>query len=95
MPITMKSDEARKEWRALMDAVIGGDAVVIERYNTPTAAVIRYDDFMALQDELDDLRDARAAMAAYEAWKRDPSTAVPLSQFRDELITEGLIDADL
>jgi len=95
MTITLKSEEARKEWRAMLDAVMAGDTVVIKRYNTPAAAVINYDDFVALQDAFDDLRDARMARAAYEEWKRDPSTAIPLSQFRDELIADGLIDADL
>lgn len=89
---TLKSDEARQSWRDLLDAVATGDDVVIERYNKPVAALIAFKDYLALQEELDDLRAARRAQAAYEEWKQDPSTARPYSEIRDELVAEGLLD---
>jgi len=55
--------------------------------------VIAYDDFAALEDELDDLRAARRAGAAYEEYKRDPGQAIPWEQLETELVAEGLVDA--
>jgi prevent-host-death family protein len=92
MLVKVKSDEARKRWRFMMDTVSRGDAVVIERYNTPTAALIGYDDFLALQEELEDLRDLRQAKAAYAEWEQDPSTAIPWEEAKAQLIGDGVID---
>ncbi len=94
MPIaTMSSKEARARWRDLLDTVDKGTAdVVIERYGKPIAALIAYEDFAALLEELEDLRDARLGAAAYEEWKKDPSTARPWKEIEAELIAEGLLD---
>jgi prevent-host-death family protein len=89
---TLKSDEARQGWRDLLDAVSNGDDVVIERYNKPVAALISYEDFVALQETLDDLRLGRRAQAVYEAWKKDPSRARPWEEIEAELINEDLLD---
>lgn len=92
MPIVIDSRQARKRWRDMMDAAVMGDAVVIQRYRTPQAVLINYDDYLALRDELDDLRDGRMAMIAYEEWKRDPSTAIPWEEAKAQLIKDGVID---
>ena len=55
-------------------------------------AVIAYNDFLALQEELDDLRAGRRAAEAYEAWKANPSRGTPYEDFRAELVAEGLLD---
>jgi hypothetical protein len=39
---TMGSDQARLKMRDILDDVIGGAEVVIERYDKPTAVVIGY-----------------------------------------------------
>lgn len=88
----LDSNQARLKWREVLDAATAGDDVIVERYGKPTAAVIPYEDYEALLDELDDLRAARRAAAVYEAWKRDPSTARPLEEIEAELIAEGLLD---
>ncbi len=59
----------------VLDSVTTGDQVVIERYNKPVAALISYADFLALHEELEDLRAARRAEAAYAAWQEDPARA--------------------
>jgi len=89
----LDSNQARTQWRDILDEAQAGESdVVVERYGKPVVAVIPYADFEAVQDELDDLRAARRAGAAYEAWKRDPGQAVPYERFRAELVTERLLD---
>lgn len=88
----MSSDRARTHWREVLDNASSGEDVVIERYGKRTAAVIAYEDFEALQEELEDLRAARRAIEVYEAWKRDRSIARPYSEIRAELVEEGLLD---
>ena len=94
MPIaTVSSKEARARWRDILDTVDKGTAdVVIERYGKPIAALIAYEDFAALLEALEDLRDGRIAQAAYEEWQRDPSTAISYEQFRADMIAKGLWD---
>ena len=87
---TFDSRDARTKWRDIMDAAQAGAETVIERYGRPTAAVIPYADYEALQEELDDLRAARRAAQAYEAWQRDHSLGIPLDQVEAELRVEGL-----
>jgi len=89
----LKSDKARLQWRRLLEAARKGDDTVIEHYDTPTAALIPYEDYLALQEQLDDLRAARRAEAALEKWERDPSSARDFSEFEAEMIRNGLWDA--
>jgi prevent-host-death family protein len=87
-----ESNRARANWRDVLDdAAAGSTDVIVERYGKPVVAVIAYDDYLALQDELDDLRAARRAAAIYEEWKRDPSSARPYAELRAELVAEGEI----
>lgn len=91
--MTLDSRNARTKWRDIMDTAQTGGETVIERYGRPTAVVVPFEDWQALQDDLDDLRAARRAAVAYEAWKRDPSLGTPLDQVEAELRAEGLLDA--
>ena len=89
----VESNRARALWREILDkAQAGGEDVIVERYGKKVAAVIAYDDFVAVQDELDDLRAARRAGEAYEEWKQDPGQAVPYEAFRAGLVADGLLD---
>lgn len=94
MPVkTLNSNQARTNWRDILDAAGRGDAdVVVERYGKPIVAVIAYEDFAALQDELDELRASRRAAEAYRVWKQEPGQAIPYEEFREELMAEGLLD---
>jgi prevent-host-death family protein len=86
------SNQARSQWRDILDQAQAGELdLVVERYGKPIAAVIAYDDFVALQDELDDLRAARRAGMAYEEWKREPDRGVSYETFRADLVAEGLL----
>jgi PHD/YefM family antitoxin component YafN of YafNO toxin-antitoxin module len=88
----LDSNRARAQWRDVLDmATTGAADVVIERYGKPVATVIAYDDYIAMQDELDELRAARRAAAIYEEWTRDRSIARPYTEFRAGLIAEGIL----
>ena len=89
----LDSGAARARWRDIMDSARAGQDTVIEHYNRPTAAVIPYADFLALQEELEDLRAARRAALALAAWEQAPSSGTPLGQVEAELRAEGLLDA--
>lgn len=90
---TYDSNRARAKWRDVLDVASAGTSdVVIERYGKPVAVVIAYDDYISVQDELDDQRAARRAAAIYEEWKRDPSVARPYAEFRAELVEKGVLN---
>jgi prevent-host-death family protein len=94
MPVkVLDSNTARREWRDILDGAGRGDDIVVERYGKPMVAVIAYEDFVALQEELDDLRAGRRAAAAYEAWKADPDRGRPWEEVEADLVAEGLLDA--
>ncbi len=89
----ISSKEGRAKWRDLLDLAHKGEGdTIIERNGRPTAAVIPYEDYEALQDELDDLRAGRRAKAILDALEQDPSRARPYSEVRAEWVTEGLLD---
>ena len=91
---TWDSNDARIKWREMLDtAAAGVTDVVITRYGKPLVAVIDYEDFLALREELDDLRAARRADAIFEEYVRDPSSARLWDDIRSELVAEGRLDA--
>lgn len=91
-PTVINSGEARARWRDLLDGACAGQDTIIERSGQPVAALIPYADYQAILAELDDRRASPEVIAAYEEWKRDPSTGTPYEQFRAELIAEGLLE---
>ncbi len=92
-PKVVNTNVARNSWREVVDTVQAGKAdVVVERYGKPMIAVIPYDDYVALQDALDDIRAARTAGVAYKEWKKEPSSAISYNKYRKLLIKEDLLD---
>jgi prevent-host-death family protein len=90
----MKSDEARLKWRDLIDRALSGVDTIIERYNKPAAVVIPFEDYAALQEELEDLRAGRRAEAAYQEWIADPTTGEDWEKVKAELLAEGMPTSD-
>lgn len=86
------SDVARAQWRDILDIAMRGGDIVVERYGKPVATVIPYEDYIALLDALEDLRDGREAQQAYEEWKRDPSLGRPYDEIRAEWVAQGRLD---
>ncbi len=83
---TMSSDEARSNWRRLLESALTGDGdTIIERYGQPIGALIPFADYIAVLETLEDLRLARQAMPALEEWQDDPSTARPWRELFAEL----------
>lgn len=54
--------------------------------------VLPFADWQALQEELDDLRAARRAQAAYEDWQRDPGLGRPWAEVKAEMVRDGILD---
>jgi hypothetical protein len=80
----MEAEAVRREWREVIDTVLAGSNVVVGIDNKPLVAVIHYEDYLALQEQIEDLQDIRLAEAAYAEYLRDPSTARPF----DEVVAE-------
>ena len=83
---TLPSDKARAKWRDVLDSAGRGEDIVVERYGKPTVAIIAYDDYLAIQETLADMRDARAAQRVFEEWQDDPASARPWSDVKADLL---------
>lgn len=74
---TMSAEEARRTWRTLVDRVVAGEDVVVERYARPAVAVIAYEDYAAIRGELEEMRAARRALAVRAAWRQGKIKTLP------------------
>jgi prevent-host-death family protein len=83
---TLPSDKARANWRDVLDSAGRGEDIVVERYGKPTVAIIAYDDYLAIQEELADMRDAREAQQVLDEWRGDAASARPWTDIRAELL---------
>lgn len=74
MPVkTWESRAARENWRDLLDTATAGQAgVTITRYGKPVTAMIRYEDYIAVQEELVRLRGQQSE--AYQTMLASEST---------------------
>ncbi|MCB0073469.1 MAG: type II toxin-antitoxin system prevent-host-death family antitoxin [Caldilineaceae bacterium] len=82
----MSSEEARLSWREILDAAAAGDDVTIHRHRKPTAVLISYEDYIALADELDDLRAARRATEILARAQDDPDAWQAWDEIRGEML---------
>lgn len=65
---TFDSNQARARWRDLLDAAQTLETdVVITRYNKPVVAMLAYEDYVAIREELQRQRARRAARRRREA----------------------------
>lgn len=84
---------ARKKLRDLLDNARTGDAdVIVTRYAKPIVAVIPYQDYIGLQEELEALRAERKPLAAHKEWLENSSTGESWSDVKAEFIAKGLMD---
>jgi prevent-host-death family protein len=82
---TMDSNTVRNQWRAVLDENAKGVDTIVTRYGKPVSVVISYEDYLAVQEQLEDLRDGRYAEQVLAAIKADPSRVRPLREFLAEL----------
>jgi prevent-host-death family protein len=89
---TIGSREARKNWRDLLDTAYSGTAdTIIERNGKAVAVLIPYEDYLDIQEALEDMRTARRVKELYEAEKAQP-TGRSYTEIRAELESKGLLD---
>lgn len=88
----MGSESVRQSWRSVVDAVARGEDVVVQRHAKPTIAMIAYEDYAALIEELEDLRAARQASAIRDAIRSGKIDTIPWEKVKEELRAEGLLD---
>jgi prevent-host-death family protein len=50
---TVDSNEARNNWREMLDTVMAQDVdIVVTRYNKPVVTMVSYEDYLIVQDDL-------------------------------------------
>ncbi len=86
------SGTARVKFRDILEASRRGVDIIIEHYKRPTSVLIPYEDYVALEDAIEDLRAGRRATEFLAALKADPSLARPLGELEAEWRAEGLLD---
>ncbi len=88
----MKSREARNNWRQLLDRVLIGEDILIERNGQPVAVLIPVKDYDGIRKDLEELRATQHAAAAYADWQQHPETGRPWEDVRAELVAEGKLN---
>ena len=88
----MKSREARSNWRQVLDSVLVGEDVLIERNGQPVAVLIPVEDYDRIRAELEDRRASQRAAAVYVDWQQNPNHARSWDEVRAELVSEGQLD---
>ena len=59
---TVDSNQARNNWREMLDTVLGQEVdVVITRYNKPVVTMLDYEDYLTIREELAQKRAQRRA----------------------------------
>jgi prevent-host-death family protein len=90
---TFTSDHARSNWRDLLDLAATGETdVVIERHGKPTAALIGFEAYQAMQVLLDELRALQRAERAMQEWLEDPSIGTSYAALRAEMLADGVLE---
>ena len=88
---TLDSNTLRARLSEVIDNT-GKTDTVITRYHKPKAVIIPYEDYIALLDHLQDLRDAREVDAMMEAIKANPGRVRPFRAVVAEMVAAGEID---
>lgn len=91
-PKVMTAEEVRRGLGDVFDTVITGQDVVIERRSKPVAVIIRYEDYAAIQQELEDLRDIQRAKEVKEAIRSGKMKTKPWEEVKAALKEKGLLD---
>jgi prevent-host-death family protein len=87
-------DEMQRDVAGVLNDVNSGGTVLLKEADKPVAAIISFDDYLVLQEALEDLHDIRIAEAALEEYRHHPSTAIPWDEAKSILRAEGLLDEE-
>jgi hypothetical protein len=68
--------------------------LVVMEDGKPRYALIEYELYLALQEAIEEWYADQRAVAAYERYLEDPSTARPWTEIEAELVAEGFFDDD-
>ncbi|MFO7540842.1 MAG: type II toxin-antitoxin system Phd/YefM family antitoxin [Chloroflexota bacterium] len=64
---TVDSRQARNNWREMLDTVMAEDIdIVVTRYNKPVITMLSYEDYVAIQEQLIEVRRERHAQQKTE-----------------------------
>ena len=91
-PKVVTAEELRRGLGDVFDVIMTGQDVVIQRRAKPVAVMIRYQDYEAIQQELEDLRDAQRAKEVHEAIRSGKMKTSSLEQVKAALKEKGLLD---
>ncbi len=91
METRISSDQARTKWRELLDSVIAGERIVIERYGKPVAAIVPYQDMTEYPQSANELREETAVYQTNE-WEKIKADLI--AEIKAELLTEKQSHSD-
>ncbi|MGQ9683400.1 MAG: type II toxin-antitoxin system prevent-host-death family antitoxin [Anaerolineae bacterium] len=86
------ANQVRRSFRQVVDAAEDGKVTVIQRHGKRVAAIIGYEDYAALAEEIEERRLVREAEAELEAYRRDPAGFRDYEEWRADMIGKGLLD---
>ena len=87
---TMSSEQARTEWRNLLDLASRDDVdIVIERHGKATAAVISYETYRAIQATLAEIR---ASASAQERGRQMAAVLQELAELPEPIAIEDAVE---
>lgn len=84
--VTMDSRSTRMKWRDVLDTVTTGAAdVVVTRNSKATVAIIPFEDYEAIIEQLEEIRESRLADALIEQWQAGKIGARPWAALKATL----------
>jgi prevent-host-death family protein len=90
---TLDSNEARSTWRTVLDETgMGMTDTVVTRHGKPVVAIIRYEDFLALQEQLEELRADQRTAETYQRYQQSQVPTTPWSEIKARFIAEERLD---
>lgn len=89
----MDSRSTRTKWRDVLDTVVTGVSdVVVTRNNKETVVIIPFEDYEAILEALEELREARLADALIDQWHQGRIAARPWAAVKANLLAERGLD---
>ncbi len=91
--LTMDSRSTRTKWRDVLDTVAtGASDIVVTRNSKETVAIIPFEDYEAIAETLQELRETRLADALIDQWHQGKISAHPWAAIKANLLAERGLD---